>query len=78
VGIKLGFCRNDVFISFARERQMGRFLFKDFDNIMDRYYKNGRFIKVSYYGLEKKRDRLMDLGKKGESYDQIINRLTCG
>lgn len=26
--------------------------------------------------LEKKsRDRLMDLGKKGESYDQIINKL---
>ncbi len=31
---------------------------------------------VTTIQLEKKtRDRLMDLGKKGESYDQIINRL---
>jgi hypothetical protein len=31
---------------------------------------------VTTIQLEKKtRDRLMDLGKKGESYDQIINKL---
>ena len=31
---------------------------------------------VTTIQLEKKtRDRLIDLGKKGESYDQIINRL---
>jgi len=31
---------------------------------------------VTTIQLEKKtRNRLMDLGKKGESYDQIINRL---